>query len=113
MLRCHSGELYYTAGTLGQDAKAFRDAGDLLLSQTTVDVWGSFARRFDPNPSAAYLAARGYASTADALKKTGPWNAVGGHGSPLRLLDTELKSVDWLEQQQCEILEYPITTLFE
>jgi len=41
--RCHSGELYYTASTLGQDSRPFRDPGDLLLSQTTVDSWGSFA----------------------------------------------------------------------
>jgi len=113
MLRCHSGELYYTAGTLGQGAKAFRDAGDLLLSQTIVDAWGSFTRTFDPNPSPAYLAARGYATMANALKKAGPWNAVGGHSSPLRLLEAELKTVDWLEQQQCEILGYRITTLFD
>ena len=90
-----------------------RTLGDLLLSQTTVDAWGSFSRTFDPNPLPVYLAARGYAITANALKKAGPWNAVGSDGSPLRLLDAELKSVDWLEQQQCEILGCSITTLFK
>ena len=90
-----------------------RTLADLLLSQTTVDAWGSFTRTFDLNPLPAYLAARGYATTANALKKVRLWNAVGGDGSPLRLLDAELKSVDWLEQQQCEPLGYPIMTLFE
>jgi len=56
-----------------------RTLSDLLLSQTAVEAWGSFARMFDPNPSPAYLVARGYA-TANALKKAGTWNAVGGHG---------------------------------
>jgi len=50
MLRCHSGELYCTAGTLGQDAKAFRDAGDLVLSQTTVDAWGLLLGRLTRIP---------------------------------------------------------------
>ena len=74
---------------------------------------GGFSRTSDPNTSPAYLAARGYATTANALKKAGTWNAVCCHVLLLRLLDAELKSVDWLEQQQCEILGYPITTLFK
>jgi len=68
---------------------------------------------FDPKPSPAYLAARGYATTANALKKAGTWNAVCCHVLLLRLLDAELKRVDWPEQQQCEPLGYPITILFE
>ncbi|KAF9526695.1 cholinesterase [Crepidotus variabilis] len=108
--RCHGGELYYTAGTLGQDSLPFRDAGDLLLSQTTVDAWGSFARTYDPNPSAAYLAARGYNASAEAFKKAGRWAPItSASKTPLRVLDVELKNVEWRDTEQCKLLGLPAT----
>ncbi|KAG9312339.1 Alpha/Beta hydrolase protein [Chiua virens] len=57
--RCHSGELYYMFANLGQSALPFRDWNDLVLSQVVADSWTAFARTYDPNPSPAYLAARG------------------------------------------------------
>jgi len=70
-------------------------------------------RTFDPNPSADYLAARGYNSTADALKKAGKWKAVGSGSKSLRILDASLKNAGWREEAQCDLLGYPITTLFD
>ncbi|PPQ97784.1 hypothetical protein CVT26_012787, partial [Gymnopilus dilepis] len=108
--RCHSGELYYTFGTLGQDLKPFRDANDLILSQVSVDVWTSFARSFDPTPGAAYLAARGYANTSAALdlKRAGGWEPVTPfNGQPLRIMDVPFRMEGWLEEKQCELLGYP------
>ncbi|KAF9531081.1 cholinesterase [Crepidotus variabilis] len=110
--RCHSGELYYTAGTLGQDLRPFRDPGDLLLSQWTVDTWGSFARTFNPNPPAAYLAARGYTSTTQVLKQSGPWKQVSETSAPLKVIDVPFRSAGWRGEAQCKLLGYPLT-MFE
>ncbi|KAG5220135.1 alpha/beta-hydrolase [Salix suchowensis] len=49
-LQCHSGELYYVFGTLGQFPLPFRDDDDLGFNQFILDSWASFARTFDPNP---------------------------------------------------------------
>ncbi|KAF9526696.1 cholinesterase [Crepidotus variabilis] len=108
--RCHGGELYYTAGTLGQDSVPFRDPEDLLLSQITVDAWGSFARTYNPNPSFEYLAARGYNASAEAFRKAGPWMpATLLTEAPLRLMDVPLRSVAWPDTQQCNLLGLPDT----
>ncbi|KAG8220528.1 hypothetical protein J3R82DRAFT_3233 [Butyriboletus roseoflavus] len=88
--RCHSGELYYVFGTLGQLTRPFCDWNDLVLSQVAVDAWSMFARTFDPNPSFAYLAAREYAT-------------------PLRILDVPLSNSPYLERAQCDLLGYPLT----
>lgn len=105
-------------GTLGQDLRPFRDSNDLLMAQTSVDFWASFARSFNPNPPLAYLNARGYTSTIKALQQWGTWNPIsrtGGMGAketPLRILDTPASNVAWREQAQCSLLGFP-TTMFE
>ncbi|CAA7270608.1 unnamed protein product [Cyclocybe aegerita] len=115
--RCHSGELYYTFGTLGQDSRPFRDSADLLLSQVTVDAWSAFVRTFDPNPSTAYLIARGYMPTLKELSRAGKWERVRSgslstSGNPVRVLDAKTRNVAWREREQCDLLGYPIT-MFE
>ncbi|PPR02327.1 hypothetical protein CVT24_011668 [Panaeolus cyanescens] len=111
--RCHSGELYYMFGTLGQDSQPFRDAGDLLMSQVSVDAWGAFARTFNPNPSSRYLTARGYQSTLEVLEKEGRWNEVvrggmaGAGGNALRILDVPFRNEGWRETSQCDVLGFP------
>ncbi|KAJ7215764.1 Alpha/Beta hydrolase protein [Mycena haematopus] len=72
----HLGELYFVFGTLGQLSLPFRDGLDLPFEQLTVDAWSAFARTYNPNPSRAFLEARGYAGTAAALQKWGPWEDV-------------------------------------
>ncbi|EIW80191.1 cholinesterase [Coniophora puteana RWD-64-598 SS2] len=109
--RCHSGDLYFTAGTLGQSALHFRDDADWTLSQVAVDYWTSFARTFDPNPDPAYMVARGYENSAAAMSAAGPWDAVsatGEGGTDLMLLDIPLKASTWLETEQCDYLGYGI-----
>ncbi|KAF9526700.1 cholinesterase [Crepidotus variabilis] len=111
--RCHGGELYYTAGTLGQVALPFRDSGDLLLSQITMDAWGSFARTFNPNPSFAYLVARGYDTSAEAFRQAAPWEPISGSVKlPLRLMDVPLGNAGWRDTKQCNLLGLP-GTIFE
>ncbi|KAF7324697.1 Cholinesterase [Mycena kentingensis (nom. inval.)] len=105
--QCHSGELYYHFGTLGQDARPFRDALDLPFSQLILDSWASFARTYNPNPSPAFLAARGYATTASALRDWGAWREVGSD-EPVRILAWPSRGSDWLEREQCEVLWFPL-----
>ncbi|EGO26061.1 hypothetical protein SERLADRAFT_435908 [Serpula lacrymans var. lacrymans S7.9] len=107
--RCHSGDLYFVFGTLGQSASPFRDWNDLYFSQVTVDSWTAFARSYNPNPSPQYLAARGYANTSDALSKYGLWEEVTTtNPTPLRILDIPLQQVPFLEQEQCDLLGYTL-----
>lgn len=97
-------------GTLGQDSVPFRDWNDLVLSQVSVDVWGSFARTFNPTPSAAFLAARGYSNTTAALRQVGAWDSITpSTKTPLRLFDVPLSNSAWQEQAQCDLLGYPAT----
>ncbi|KAF9003261.1 Alpha/Beta hydrolase protein [Cyathus striatus] len=113
--RCHSGELFYTLGTLGQSSAPFRDWNDLVMSQVVTDVWASFARTFNPNPSPAFLTARGFTNTSEALKKAGPWAPITDanvNTSPLRLLDIPLSNSKWQEVDQCTLLGYSIN-MFE
>jgi len=108
--RCHSGELYYMFGTLGQDNKPFRDWDDLVLSQVNVDIWGSFARVSNPNPSPSFLAARGYTNTTQVLKERGLWQAVSSKTkTPLRIIDAPFKNSGWLEEEQCALLGFPLS----
>ncbi|KAH9479073.1 Para-nitrobenzyl esterase [Psilocybe cubensis] len=108
--RCHSGELYYMFGNLGQDSLPFRDEHDLLLSQYAVDMWGSFARTQNPNPSPYFLTARGYTNTANMLRETGRWNKVTPREkAPLRIIDNQQRNSQWLEEEQCDLLGYPFT----
>jgi hypothetical protein len=100
--RCHSGELVYTFGTLGQSSLPFRDEFDQPFEQAILDMWVAFARTYNPNPSPAFLEARGYTSTSAALKRWGPWKDVKSD-APVRILDWPSRGSDWLERRQCEI----------
>lgn len=73
-----------------------------------MDMWGSFARTFNPNPSAAYLTARGYSNTTAALKTSGQWKEVApNEKAPLRLIDAPMSNSEWLEEAQCALLGFP------
>ncbi|EIW80188.1 cholinesterase [Coniophora puteana RWD-64-598 SS2] len=109
--RCHSGELFYTAGTLGQSAEHFRDTADWTLSQVAVDYWTSFARSFDPNPDPAYMTSRGYTKSAATMAAVGPWNVVSptaGADTDVRMMDIPLKDSAWIDAAQCYLLGYGI-----
>lgn len=82
------------------------------MSQVGVDMWASFARTFNPNPSAAYLNARGYSNTTAALKIAGEWNQVTPNEKrPLRLIDTPMSNSVFLDEGQCDLLELPFSLL--
>ncbi|EAU83928.2 cholinesterase [Coprinopsis cinerea okayama7 len=109
-LPCHDGELLYTLGNLGQDSHPFRDGDDLVMTQLSVDLWTSFARTFDPNPSEEYLRARGYTNTTEVLRKRGRWERVTpSNRRPLKLIDMTFRQSPWLEREQCEVLGYPLS----
>ncbi|KAF8303271.1 alpha/beta-hydrolase [Clavulina sp. PMI_390] len=115
--QCHSGELYYVFGTLGQVPLPFRDAEDLAFTQYISDTWVAFARNYNPNVDVAWLQARGvaYAATISQAAKSGKWEAVSSSsgnnkGTPLRFLDgVSTKSIGWKEVEQCSFLGYPLT----
>ncbi|KAJ7352027.1 alpha/beta-hydrolase [Mycena albidolilacea] len=65
--RCHSGDLYEVFGTYHIFAQPIRNARDIGYTTLIQDMWASFARTGNPNPPRAYLEARGYQSTLDAL----------------------------------------------
>ncbi|KAJ7479194.1 cholinesterase [Mycena latifolia] len=105
--RCHSGELLYTFGTLGQLSLPFRDENDLPFEQVTVDIWTSFARTHNPNPDPALLAVRGYTETAEALAQWGLWRDVSSE-EPVRLLSWPSGGSGWLDEEQCALLGFPL-----
>ncbi|KAJ7739568.1 alpha/beta-hydrolase [Mycena metata] len=65
--RCHSGDLYEVFGTYHIFDQPVRNARDIAHTVMIQDLWSSFARSGDPNPPRAYLEARGYESTLEAL----------------------------------------------
>ncbi|KAF8875886.1 Carboxylesterase family-domain-containing protein [Gymnopilus junonius] len=102
--RCHSGELFYMFGTLGQNEQPFRDDGDLIMSQVSVDIWTSFARSFNPTPDPAFL----NTNTTATLSRAGKWEQVTPENkTPLRLLDLPLSLSAFQEEEQCALLGIP------
>lgn len=62
----------------------------------------------------AFLQARGYTNTTEALKRDGKWLPVGSidglNGTEeVRLLDVPSRGVGWMEQGQCGVLGFPVT----
>ncbi|KAJ6494586.1 cholinesterase, partial [Mycena sanguinolenta] len=105
--QCHSGELYFVFGTLGEESLPFRDELDLPFEQLTVDTWTAFARTYNPNPSQAFLEARGYTGTAAALKESGLWEDVKGQ-EPVRILAWPSRGSGWIDTEQCEVVGFPL-----
>ncbi|KAJ7438205.1 alpha/beta-hydrolase [Mycena galericulata] len=76
--RCHSSDLYEVFGTYYIFDQPMRNAHDVGYTTLVQDMWSSFARTGNPNPSSAYLAARGYDSTlAVSSKFTWPQYTAG------------------------------------
>ncbi|KAJ7500289.1 cholinesterase [Mycena galericulata] len=105
--QCHSGDLNFNFGNLGQASLPFRDEHDQVFEQVTVDAWSAFARTFNPNPDAAFLAARGFSNTTAALKAWGLWEDVKS-AVPVRVLSVPSRGSGWLEQAQCDVLGFPL-----
>jgi carboxylesterase type B len=106
--RCHSGELYFVWGTLGQFQLPYRDANDLPMSQLAADTWTSFVRDHDPNPSKAYLTARGYTNTLSLVEKAGEWQPLTKQSDrTLRIMSMPPQSSTFEEEAQCDFLGLP------
>lgn len=105
---CHSGELYYAWGTLGQFSLPFRDSLDLPFSQFVQDHWISFAHTHDPNPDPALLLVRGYTETLKQLARTGRWQPVTTRNLRMKIFDTPARFEAFQEKAQCDFLGFPL-----
>lgn len=108
--KCHSGDLVYVFGNIVFQNLPIRDEYDIPFSQYVLDSWTSFARTHDPNPDLAYLEAREYTNTSEAVRKAGTWKPVqkGGGGLTKRLLQRESVDLPFGEVEQCRVLGLPL-----
>ena len=77
----------------------------------SLDTWASFARTFNPNPSPAFLAARGFTDVAAQFAAQGEWQATTTKNlnkSPLRQLMWPSFMTGFKEGAQCDFFDYPL-----
>lgn len=103
--RLHGADLGFTYGN--QDP--LRDARDLRASQLISGYYAAFARTGEPNPSEAYLAARGYGDTLAAVREAGAWDPVSGDMGPAKRLDYPAETISFPEVLQCAFLNYSLS----
>ncbi|KAJ7767305.1 hypothetical protein B0H16DRAFT_1716925 [Mycena metata] len=84
--QCHSGELYFNFGTLGQAQLPFRDKFELPFEQHGV-------------PGCAGVQRDGCSA--------GLWENVAST-TPVRVLSWPIRNSGWLEQEQCDLLGFPL-----
>ncbi|KAJ8502712.1 hypothetical protein ONZ45_g11501 [Pleurotus djamor] len=113
-LQCHSGELFYVFGTLGQVGLHFRDDEDLAFNQFILDTWASFARTFNPTPSTAFLEARGFQTTLQRVQSGAQWTEItkenmNGDQVLRRLNGPQSGFSAFVEKEQCEFVGFPFT----
>ncbi|KAG8879246.1 hypothetical protein FRB97_001830 [Tulasnella sp. 331] len=97
-LRCHSGNLFYEFGTLGQFALPIRDANDITFTELT----------HNPNPDLAYLVSRNYTSMVKQIQLAGNWPPVSAISNTKHLLDIPSSQASFSEVAQCAMLGLPI-----
>lgn len=108
--KCHSGELYEVFGTIRFNGQPWRDDGDdVVFAQVAVDMWAAFARTYDPNPDAGFLAARGFANTSAVWETAGPWVPATKGNLTLRALTVEPYQDGFREAAQCEAIGVSFT----
>lgn len=105
----HSGDLVSVFGNLYQP----RAASDVYAVQLTMSYFGSFFRTGQPNPSQPLLKLRGYTQVLQAVKKTGPWNAVSGDQGPMNQLDYPARLTPFIDVPQCQYLNYSLSYYLE
>lgn len=86
-----------------------RDDYDLPFEQLVVDSWSSFARTYDPNPDPAFLQARGYSNTTDAIEQRGKWTPATKGNLTLRALAWPPYQDTFSEASQCTGIALPLT----
>lgn len=96
----------------GNFYEKLRDANDLYSVQLVSGMFAAFVKTGDPNPDPAYLMARGYSSTLEALQSVGTWNAVSaedsGGSTAVRHLDYPGYISEFVDIDQCAWLGYPL-----
>lgn len=107
--RCHSGDLYEVFGNIVFQGLPLRDDYDLPFEQLVVDTWASFARTYDPNPDPAFLQARGYTNTTQALEQRGKWSPATKGNLTLRALAWPPYQDTFRETAQCDGIDLSLT----
>ncbi|CZR69418.1 related to acetylcholinesterase precursor [Phialocephala subalpina] len=109
--KLHGSDMPWVFGTLS----TLRDANDLYSEQLVSGYFAEFVKSGQPNPSLAYLQARGYQKTIDAVKQTGPWNEVGSGGAEgsMKLMDYPAMTSGFLDVPQCAFLNYSLSYYIE
>lgn len=107
--RLHGSDLGFTYG----NQHPLRDARDLQASQLISGYYAAFARSGQPNPSEAYLEARGYGSTLRAVRETGTWEPVSSVAGPAKKLDYPSPTVQFPDVEQCAFLNYSLNYYLE
>jgi len=103
--RLHGSDEGYPFGNFAP----LRDPADLAHVQLTAAYFAAFMRAADPNPPAGYLAARGYAGVARAVRVAGAWPKVAADTGPIMRLDAQSSVSPFLDLPQCAFLKYPIS----
>ncbi|KAF5372235.1 hypothetical protein D9758_005062 [Tetrapyrgos nigripes] len=88
--RCHSGDLYEIFGTYYIFDQPPRLPNDFSFTNLLQDLWTSFARTGNPNPSLDFLKSRGpaYESTIKILEETGwVWPEFSEHKETMAALE--------------------------
>ena len=94
----------------GNFYSTLRDDNDLYSVQLVSGLFAEFIRSGQPNPSPAYLEARGYTQTLQAVQEVGEWQAVGtaGDSGNVRHLDYPGYKSAFVDTEQCAWLGYPL-----
>jgi len=86
-----------------------RDDDDLYAMQLYMDYFGSYIRTRDPNTPQPLLQLRGYTKTLQSIKESGAWNPVSASTGPIMRLDYPAMTATFVDQPQCQFLNYSIS----
>ncbi|KAK6513625.1 hypothetical protein TWF506_008062 [Arthrobotrys conoides] len=107
--KCHSGEVDFVLGMTVYSGELPRNEHDIPFQQLIVDYWSSFIKSQNPNPPKAYLKARNYWGTLNQIEATGQWHKFNPYNRKMRWLQWNGGQVDLDEEEQCEVLDLPLT----
>lgn len=110
--KLHGADMPFVFGNFYTNP-GLRDDQDLYATQLVSGFFGAFMKTGNPNIDVAYLEARGYAQTLQAVQELGTWYAVGtggegAAGNVVRHFDYPGYDSDWIDVEQCTWLGYPL-----
>ncbi|KAK5947410.1 hypothetical protein PMZ80_001560 [Knufia obscura] len=105
--KLHGADMPWVFGNFYDE---FRDDNDLYSVQLVSGLFAEFIRSGQPNPSQAYLEARGYTKTLQAIQEVGQWQPVTNAESQgnVRHLDYPGSVSSFVDAEQCAWLGYPV-----